>query len=599
MEFKKVSKIKMGIIAVICMLVVALGTADFSSVNAAPFATPSNQWAPVASMNGPRYLQHSYVINGKIYVMGGHNGAVALASVEAYNPATNTWATMASMKEPRYYYSSVELDGKVYVIGGHNGSKILSSVEVYDPATNTWTSLPNMKEARHYTSAVVCNGKIYVIGGHSGSAILSSIEVYDPATNTWTTPAVMKTARHGHTSVLLNGKIYAIGGHDGTNYLSSVEVYDPVTGIVSLLPSMNANRQLHKSVVLDGKIYSIGGYNGNYLASAEVYDPEKNTWTLLPNMSNAKDWFELFIYNGKIYVSGGEYVSGTYLSSVGAYNPITNTWSSLPNMLTARAYHTSVVVNDRIYAIGGANRSMLSAVEAYQIYDIQINKATSALRVGETDILQVTKIPAEIQVNWTSSDPAVATVDDNGKVTAIKAGTASITAKATDGSNYSVTCVVTVTGEPKMDTILKLNKTATSITIGQVETLLAITNSPAVTWSSANTNVATVDSNGNVIGIQKGTATITATTADGKIATCVVTVNAKSRAKLIITMTNNSIKTYDLSMEALNTFLNWYDARANGVGKAYYIFVNPNTVYKEYIPYDKIEYFYIEEYEEN
>jgi len=593
---KKELKIKTGIIAVICTLMFIIGSANLISVKAATFATPSNQWVPVASMSSARHYHHSYVIGGKIYTMAGNNGSTVIASVEAYDPEKNISTAMTSMKEPRQYYASVELDGKIYAIGGHNGSKGLSSAEVYDPEKNTWTSLPNMKEARYYTSAVVCNGKIYVIGGHNGSAILSSIEVYDPATNTWTTTAVMKTARYMHTSVELNGKIYAIGGNDG-NYLSSVEVYDPVTGIVSLLPSMNNTRQEHKSIVLNGKIYSMGGKNANYLASAEVYDPEKNTWTLLPNMKEARWYLDVFKYNGKIYVTGGRPSGPT--ASVEAYDPITNTWRGLPNMITPRAYHTSAVLNDRIYAIGGWSGGILSSVEAYQIYDIQINKGTSALRVGETDTLQVTKTPAEIQVNWTSSDPSVATVDDNGKVTAIKAGTASITAKATDGSNYSVTCVVTVTGEPKIDTILKLNKTAISITIGQVEPLLAITNSPSVTWSSANTDVATVDSNGNVIGMQKGTATITATTADGKTATCVVTVNAKSRANLIITMTNNNIKTYDLSMEALNIFLNWYDGRANGMGKSYYIFVNPNNGYKEYIPYDKIEYFNIEEYEVN
>ena len=77
-----------------------------------------------------------------------------------------------------------------------------------------------------------------------------------------------------------------------------------------------------------------------------------------------------------------------------------------------------------------------------------------------------------------------------------------------------------------------LNKTETIIKKGNTETLKVTinptntTDSPKITWSSSNTNIATVDNNGKVTAKSKGTTTITATTTNGKVATCKVTVNS-------------------------------------------------------------------------
>ena len=78
---------------------------------------------------------------------------------------------------------------------------------------------------------------------------------------------------------------------------------------------------------------------------------------------------------------------------------------------------------------------------------IQLNVTTAGLNEGAT--LQLT---AKVQpedgtskiMNWASSNPSVATVDDNGLVTTHSVGTAIITAMTTDGSNLSASCTVTL-----------------------------------------------------------------------------------------------------------------------------------------------------------
>ncbi|OOM70734.1 Ig-like domain-containing protein [Clostridium sp. BL-8] len=75
---------------------------------------------------------------------------------------------------------------------------------------------------------------------------------------------------------------------------------------------------------------------------------------------------------------------------------------------------------------------------------ISLDKASMDLTTGDSEQLTATTTPAAVGVTWTSSDPSVATVDSTGKVTTVGAGTATITATTTDGSNLSASCTVKV-----------------------------------------------------------------------------------------------------------------------------------------------------------
>jgi uncharacterized repeat protein (TIGR02543 family) len=161
---------------------------------------------------------------------------------------------------------------------------------------------------------------------------------------------------------------------------------------------------------------------------------------------------------------------------------------------------------------------------------VSLNKTETSLPAGRTETLMATVLPANAankSVSWSSSNTAVATVDNNGEITAIAPGTAIITATTVVGG-FAASCEVTV--EPVSVTGVGLNKTATSLYAGRTETLTA-TVQPAdatnksVSWSSTNTEVAQVDDNGEVIAVAPGTATITATTVVGEfMASCEVTV---------------------------------------------------------------------------
>ena len=187
---------------------------------------------------------------------------------------------------------------------------------------------------------------------------------------------------------------------------------------------------------------------------------------------------------------------------------------------------------------------------------VKIEPATLSVKVGATAQLTATVGPegAPQDVSWTSSATSVATVDKNGKVTGVKAGTATITAKTTTG-NKTATCKVTVTSSTVAVTGVTLNKSTTTIKVGGSETLVATVKpdnatNKKVTWSTSAGSVAKVDANtGEVTGVKAGTATITATTEDGKkTASCKVTVTANT-----VAVTGVSLEPTSLSLETGKT----------------------------------------------
>ena len=197
---------------------------------------------------------------------------------------------------------------------------------------------------------------------------------------------------------------------------------------------------------------------------------------------------------------------------------------------------------------------------------VSLNKSETILTVNQSETLKATVIPDNAtnkNVTWTSSNEKVAKVN-NGKVTAIDVGTAEITVTTVDG-NKTATCKVTVTTAPVKVTGVTLDKSTATLKSGSSLTLkatVAPTNATNqdVSWSSSDTKVATVDSDGVVKAVAPGGATITVTTVDGnKTAKCEVTVEATNVAVTGVSLdkTSASLEVKDtLSLKATITPVN-------------------------------------------
>jgi len=170
---------------------------------------------------------------------------------------------------------------------------------------------------------------------------------------------------------------------------------------------------------------------------------------------------------------------------------------------------------------------------------LTLDKESISLAEGTTAQLTASISPSDVTsttLSWTSSNDSIATVDENGKVTAVAVGTATITAATTDGSRLSADCMVTVT--TPLAASITLDKSTLTMTRGNNAQLTAtVTPSSAsnqsLKWTTTNAAVATVDSNGMVTAVGEGSAIIIASTTDGSNLSATCTVNVMKSAESI------------------------------------------------------------------
>lgn len=205
-----------------------------------------------------------------------------------------------------------------------------------------------------------------------------------------------------------------------------------------------------------------------------------------------------------------------------------------------------------VRAVAGGTANITAAIGRYSavcevtvnvpLTGIAIKDAPGTINRGETVQLEAVYTPADAtnrNLHWTSSEPSVASVDENtGLVTGIKEGTATITVttEAVDAQSqqpFTATAVISVQ-ENHLDEELAQKISFTdmkeALLIGQKIELRSlwnldkiisdndITDKITVTWISENTDIATVNANGTAFGVGEGKTTITAsvTAEDGE-----------------------------------------------------------------------------------
>lgn len=173
-----------------------------------------------------------------------------------------------------------------------------------------------------------------------------------------------------------------------------------------------------------------------------------------------------------------------------------------------------------------------------QPQSVTLSVTSLSLPVGKTQTVSAKVNPSQFvsqNVMWSSDNPGVASVDQNGTIHANKAGTATITAYATNKVSAAVKVTVTASA-PAPKITLTSSKTLYK---GKTTKLNgSASNGAALSWSSSNNAVATVDSSGQVKAVKAGTAYVTASI-NGASAQCKITVKDP-----VIKLNKSSATTY-------------------------------------------------------
>ena len=323
-------------------------------------------------------------------------------------------------------------------------------------------------------------------------------------------------------------------------YMSGTSMATPmVTGAFALLKQANPNMSVQKLqetlVEMSTKSTNIRNTGTSFSYSKPVLDfskiPVTTTAVKMLNSSGTD------ITGKTLNINSASYQLKAKAEPAGS--PQEFSWkSSSTSVATVNAngkvtFKKAGTVTITATAADGSNKSAwVKLTYAPPVENVKIMNSSGTDITGKTLKIKSTsyqlKAAAEPAIasqkfTWKSSNTGIATVDANGKVTFKKSGTVTITATASDGSKKSAAVKLTFT---QLATGVTIQNSAGKDITGQTVTTtkanyqLKATATPATaaqefTWTSSNTGIATVDSNGKVTFKKSGTVTITATAADG------------------------------------------------------------------------------------
>jgi len=180
-------------------------------------------------------------------------------------------------------------------------------------------------------------------------------------------------------------------------------------------------------------------------------------------------------------------------------------------------------------ACGGNNPSPSGNIP---VTGVSLSEETLNVEVDNFAQIDATITPANATnkaLTWSSSDPTIATAD-GGLIIGIKEGKTTVKVKTVDGG-FEDTCEVTVISSSEIVEVIAVTmvEAEKSLQIGEtteldVKFIPSNATIQTLTWSSTNANIASVDGDGVVTAVSSGTATITATSNNGKYCSCEVSV---------------------------------------------------------------------------
>lgn len=252
---------------------------------------------------------------------------------------------------PRAHTTTFVINNKLYVVGGYDYDDYYSDVRAFDPVSKSWTKFndnsvafePFPGEERYSAVGFSINGKGYMGTGYNydDDIYFKDFWEFDPSKTTgqWNQIADFPGgARSGCVAFSLGNLGYVGTGYkndgDDKGDNSDFYSYSPETNTWSIAKPVNTKRH-------DAVVFVIGNYaylgtgmnNSSYINDFQYYNPETNEWTMLNDLDYSDDYSiersnaVAFTINGYGYIGTG--YNGGFKSDFWKYNPSTDTWDEV------------------------------------------------------------------------------------------------------------------------------------------------------------------------------------------------------------------------------------------------------------------------------
>lgn len=232
------------------------------SANVLRYDVGNNIWVPLSQKPTPVTDVHAVVIAGRVYVPGGKLATGQITGVlEVYDPAQDRWTTLAPLPEPRAGYSLGTVEGKLYLLGGWDGASFRSEVWQYNPDDNTWRERTPLPTARANGATSVFEREIYVIGGENATGALNVNERYNPTAEgrmatAWAIRAPSPAPLARADSSTVGGLILTLGTEGSA---SRLWIYNPINDSWSISQTPLGTLGETRVEAIGDRLYILGG----------------------------------------------------------------------------------------------------------------------------------------------------------------------------------------------------------------------------------------------------------------------------------------------------------------------------------------------------
>ena len=263
-----------------------------------------------ASLPAPIEETAAAAANGKLYVMGGFNGAGAsLAGVYVFDGTS--WSAGPRLPLPLDHPSAATLDGAVYIAGGHSNGQ--DSARTFRLDGDHWTAMASMRFARGGHALVAAQGRLYAVGGNTSRGNVAAVEVFDPAADAWSVVGSLPQPRNHLSGFALGQAVCVAGGRSPTT--ARIDCLDTFTGAWSRLPDLpQASSGGGAATFLGGGVLVMGGQDASEtrIVSQLTRYGSAAIWSTSETMLSPRHGFELAVFHGRAWACGGGSAPGLH-----------------------------------------------------------------------------------------------------------------------------------------------------------------------------------------------------------------------------------------------------------------------------------------------